>query len=180
VPNAEVRLELTPLQSSDRVTGLKCGDGKFVALKTFLEKHAREYEKQSLGRTYVMRQEGEDRILGYITLVCGEVVTDGKALIAGVEYNYGTYPAVKIARLFVDNRVRNAGLNIGTKLVDHALGATKDKICPTAGCRFVMVDAKKDSIGFYVKKGFTMLDTPENRNREEPVMFVDLYKADAA
>jgi hypothetical protein len=67
--------------------------------------------------------------------------------------------------------------DIGSNLVQLALGTTKDRICPVAGCRFVIVDSKQSSVGFYKKQGFTLIDTSENRERSEPVMFIDLHKA---
>lgn len=39
-----------------------------------------------------------------------------------------------------------------------------------------MVESKREGVEFYEKCGFTMLDTPENEQRSEPVMFVDLSK----
>jgi hypothetical protein len=41
-----------------------------------------------------------------------------------------------------------------------------------------MVESKREAVKFYEKCGFTMLDTPAKREREEPVMFVDLSKVD--
>lgn len=64
-------------------------------------------------------------------------------------------------------------------MVDFAVGTAKDVICPAVGCRFVVVDAKKQSIGFYEKCGFTLLDTDDNRSRQSPVMFLDLHKVTA-
>jgi hypothetical protein len=43
----------------------------------------------------------------------------------------------------------------------------------------MMVDSKKPSVDFYRKCGFTILDTADNRDREAPVMFIDLSKIDA-
>lgn len=118
------------------------------------------------------------KVVGYITLVCGEVVIgdDDDGLIDGVDYRYRHYPAVKIARLAVDKSLqRKSGL--GRYLVDLALGTARREVCPSVGCRFVMVESKKDAVKFYEKCGFTMLDTPTNKARPEPVMFVDLGKA---
>ncbi len=157
---------------------MSLGDAAFTPLKTFLQKHALEFERQSLARTYAAFQVEPRKILGYITLVCGEVVTDdGDAcLIEGVDYRYKHYPAVKIARLAIDQSVQGVGL--GKHLVDLALGIAKREVCPAVGCRFVMVDSKKNAVKFYEACGFTLLDTPTNKQRNEPVMFVDLSKAD--
>jgi ribosomal protein S18 acetylase RimI-like enzyme len=91
-----------------------------------------------------------------------------------IQYAYKQYPAVKIARLLVDARQRNLG--IGESLVELALGTTKGNVCPFVGCRFVVVDSKEEAVSFYERRGFTLLDTPENKKRSEPIMFIDLYK----
>jgi GNAT superfamily N-acetyltransferase len=120
----------------------------------------------------------EAKIIAYITLVCGEIVLEGDATLLDepdLHYSYKSYPALKIARLAVHQKHREADL--GTLLVQLAIGIAKDTICPVAGCRFVAVDSKQQSVGFYKKQGFAILDTKENQERSEPVMFLDLLKA---
>jgi GNAT superfamily N-acetyltransferase len=173
-----IELEVRRIEVGDRLTGLSLGDAAFTPLKIFLQKRALEFERQSLARTYAAFQVEPRKVLGYITRVCGEVVTDAAdaCLIAGVDYRYKHYPAVKIARLAVDQSVQGAGL--GKYLVDLALGIAKREVSPSVGCRFVMVDSKKNSVKFYERCGFTMLDTAPNKARPEPVMYVDLSKVD--
>jgi len=174
----QFNVEVKQIEAGDRLTGLKLGSEAFTPLKTFLQRHALKYQAQSLARTYAAFQEDSRKVLGYITLVCGEVVIgdDDPRLIENdnVNFQFNQYPAVKIARLAVDKRISGAGL--GRDLVSLALGQAKNVVCPAVGCRFVMVDAKRDSVKFYEKCGFTMLDTVENKSRSEPVMFVDLHK----
>jgi len=170
-------LELRQLEPGDKVTGLSVGDPAFLPLKTFFRKHAKTYEAQSLARTYVVCEPAEhDKPIAFITLVCGEIETQGDTNLLGdgVTYRYHGYPAVKLARLAVDARRRSAGL--GRLLVEFALGLVKEVICPAVGCRFMVVDSKRESVAFYESCGFTMLDTGENRARDEPVMFIDLHK----
>jgi GNAT superfamily N-acetyltransferase len=152
------------------------GDPAFVPLKTFLEKHAKTYHTQNIARTYGAFEQ--TKIIGYITLVCGEISVDGDNAIINepdLEFHYKTFPAIKIARLLVDKDHRRT--EVGATLVRLSLGIAKDKICPAVGCRFVTVDSKKQAVAFYTRVGFTLLDTPANKNRSEPVMFVDLHKA---
>jgi len=40
----------------------------------------------------------------------------------------------------------------------------------------MVVDAKKKSVPFYEKRGFTLLDTEANKKLDAPVMFIDLTK----
>lgn len=175
----QLDIEIRAIRPDDRLTGLKLGEAKFTPLKAFLQQNAASYERQSLSRTYGAFNAAEsNRIAGYITLVCGEVVIDDgdAALIAGddFKYRYRQYPAVKIARLAVDQRVRNRRL--GDALVKLAIGIAREDVAPNVGCRFLMVDSKTEAVHFYERLGFTLLDTPANKARGEPVMFLDLGK----
>lgn len=168
--------EIRLIEVGDRLTGLSLGDPSFTPLKTFLQRQAKSYQARSLARTYGAFLGG--KIVAYMSLVCGEVVVgnDDKALVDDLDviYRYTHYPAIKIARLAVDRKHR--GSRLGQTLVDLALGIARDRISPAVGCRFVMVDSKQPSVGFYLRMGFTLLDTDANRARTEPVMFLDLQK----
>ncbi len=153
---------------------MSLGDAVFTPLKTYLRKDATPHQAASLARTYAAVEDGTDRVSAYITVICGEIEVQANHDGEHLEYPYARYPAVKIARLAVDRRLR--GNDLGTRLVDLALGITKEVICPSVGCRFLVVDAKEPSIEFYEKYGFTMIDTPENRGSEAPVMFIDLHR----
>jgi GNAT superfamily N-acetyltransferase len=168
--------ELREIQPGDKFTGFSLGDPDFAALKTFLQRHAKAYHAEDLGKTYGLFETTDvARIRAYVTLVCGEIeVQAGEPAVEGVDFRYPTYPAVKIARLAVDHRFRRRGL--GETLVRFALGTIKDQICPRVGCRFVVLDAKKQSVQFYLKQGFTLLDSAENHDRDQPIMFIDLRK----
>ena len=166
------------IEAGDRLTGLSLGHAELAPLKTFVQKHALNYQRQSLARTYAAFCD-QNKLKAYITLVCGQVEIgrdDQPPIPAGdVDYRYPEYPAVKIARLAVHQDMQGSGLGRG--LVDMALGITKDQICPSVGCRFMMVDSKRRSVDFYLKCGFTVLDTIANKGRDAPVMYIDLSKA---
>lgn len=172
-------IEIKQLEPGDRVTGLSVGHESFTPLKIFLQKHAKSYEAHSLARTYIVYESGQNKPLAFITLVCGEIETQGEANLLGDEvvYHYHGYPAIKLARLAVDSKLRKSG--IGRSLVEFALGIVKTNICPSVGCRFMVVDSKKASVDFYSRCGFTLLDTADNKDRDEPVMFIDLHKIPA-
>lgn len=87
---------------------------------------------------------------------------------------YETFPAVKIARLAIDKSLQ--GKFFGRKLLDWCINHVQLAIMPNIGCRFLVVDAKQGSIGFYEKNGFTLLNTPSNSIAEHPLMFFDLHK----
>jgi ribosomal protein S18 acetylase RimI-like enzyme len=172
---------LRPLQPEDRLGSIKSGDASFAPLADFAKKHAKKYEHANLARTYVVHELTTNVVLAFVTLVCSEIMSDERLVQEdGVEFPYKHYPAVKIARLLVDKRYRDdKARGFGRSLVELALGIARSEICPAVGCRFVVVDSKKQSVTFYEKCGFTLVDTADNRGRDEPVMFIDLHKAAA-
>lgn len=155
------------------MTALSLGDAVYTPLKTYLSKHAKAHQRASLARTYVAVDELA-RIKAYITIICGEIEVQLDHGTEDVRYDYAKYPAVKIARLAVDKRLR--GIRLGEALVDLAIGVTRDIVCPHVGCRFIVVDSKQQSVEFYRRCGFILLDTDDNRARDEPVMFMDMHK----
>lgn len=170
MPEAQIDIRL--LEPGDLCTGLSAGHADYAPLKTFFKKYARAFHEQSLAITYVAIDVTAGKLVGYITLICSQISTD-LALVGG-GFPYGDYPAVKIARLLMDSGYRSKG--IGKALVDLAVGIAKAEISPKIGCRFVVVDSKKRAVEFYQKRGFTLLDTPDNAASPSPLLFIDLLK----
>ncbi|WP_159726251.1 hypothetical protein [Methylosinus sp. Ce-a6] len=139
----DISVEIRQIEPGDKLTGLSLGGEEFTPLKTFLQRHAKSYQEKSLARTCAIFDKGKsNKVVGYVTLVCGEVVLqDGDVSPLcndNVDYKYLHYPAVKIARLAIDRRYQ--GFDLGSNLVDLALGVAKWTVCPAVGCRFVVVD----------------------------------------
>ena len=167
---------LREIRPDDACSGLSLGDEKFTPLKTFLRRSARRYDAECLAKTYVFVTTGEggkEKIVAYISLNCSVIEVDAEQPQVE-DYSYEDLPAVKIARLAVDQRFQRRDL--GTDLVSMAIALTKGEIMPRVGCRFLIVDSKQDSVKFYEKRGFRMLDTPANKASDNPVMFLDLWK----
>lgn len=174
----EVELRLARLDESNASPSMKTGSDEFTPLKIFIKNHAKNYEKAHLARTYVFTDVTANRIAAYVTLTCSEVKAD-KGLVDGIQYPFGTYPAVKIARLLVDERYRYPKpYRLGKRLVNLAQAIALDEVCPAVGCRFVVVDAKRSSIGFYEHCGFTKVRSDPGADGQT-VMFIDLHRAKA-
>lgn len=77
---------------------------------------------------------------------------------------------MKIARLAVDSRFEKRG--IGTHLLYAAIGKALS-ISDSVGCRFVLVDSKKESINFYEKFGFkkAVLKKKDMKDNYTPMYF---------
>jgi len=95
--------------------------------------------------------------------------------VGGAHYSHDHYPAMKIGRLAVDRRYRGTGL--GRRLLELGLAISRNSVASAAGCRFVVLNSKNQSIEFYQKNGFKLVETESNLARSEPLMFLDLRVA---
>jgi GNAT superfamily N-acetyltransferase len=162
------------IRPDDSVSGLSLGAAEFAPLKAFLRKCARRYHTECLAKTYVLVTGGDQpKIIAYVSLICSQIEVDG-GHPSVEDYDYKDLPAVKVARLAVDQRQRDH--DYGSSLVALAVALATKQVMPHVGCRFLIVDSKKGSVDFYKKCGFTMLDTENNKRRSSPVMFMDLWK----
>lgn len=162
----------------DNLAGLSLGSEAFVDLKTYFKRHAHEHHVRGFAKTYgAFAQNSPKKAVGCITLVCGEISVNDVGQADGLSsFHYDHCPAVKIARFAVDSKHRKKG--VGKALVDLVLGVVSEFVSPRVGCRFVVVDSKRESVSYYADRcGFTLLDTEDNRKRKAPIMFLDLLKA---
>jgi ribosomal protein S18 acetylase RimI-like enzyme len=165
-----------PLEDDDRVNRLKLRTEDGV-LGAFLKNHSRSWDKLDLAKTHVLVDGDEARpqkVVGYISLVVAEIHNELVQPDDTVSAFKHPYPCVIIGRLAVDLRLRRMGG--GRMLVDFTIALVKRQLMPWAGCRFLVLDANKPAIEFYKRQGFTLVDTVANKERDNPVMFMDLRK----
>jgi predicted N-acetyltransferase YhbS len=158
----------------DQVSRFRMEDEEDEALQIFIRRDARKSAQANLTQTYVAKRDGEKKVIGYISIMCAEVALEKTYAIPdkiGAD-RYEYHPAVRIARLAVETAHSGAGL--GRQLVETAIGVVLLSVVPAVGCRFMILDAKPKSIGFYRRMGFRLLDTEENRATPTPLMFMDL------
>lgn len=169
-------LQLRALDPDDGCRALSLGDEVFTPLKTFLAREAKKLHKENLAKTFVLVIEGQRKVQAYITLLCTHVTVQQFSAPLNVEggFKYKDYPALKVARLAVNRALQGSGA--GSALVDFAIGLAVDHIMPNAGCRFLVLDAKSESTGFYEKKGFTKMGAVADGGVEHTAMFMDLHK----
>jgi hypothetical protein len=60
-------------------------------------------------------------------------------------------------------------------MLDFAV-ATAVEISASVGCRFLIVDAKQSSVGFYRRHGFQTALENESVTENSTLMFLDLHK----
>jgi GNAT superfamily N-acetyltransferase len=166
------RLQLRPIQPKDNLSKLSLGSENFTPLKIFLRKAALNFHQYNIAKTYVLADDAA-RVWGYVTLLNSEIILNETQRPQEIyeSSRYETFPAIKIARLAIDKTLQGQGY--GKFFLEWSITLVRDKISPHVGCRFLVVDAKQDSVTFYEKAGFSLFNAeiPD----EHPLMFLDLY-----
>jgi len=145
----EIRIE--KLSKEHDITGFQCYEKELVK---FLNEDALDNQDKRISMTYLWFLKETNELIGYFTLLNDKINLEGdlKKFFKNKNIGYSTLPSLKIARLAVDNRFLRRG--IGSLMIDYVVRRAKFISIGIAGCRFVTVDAKKNSIVFYQKKGF--------------------------
>lgn len=124
-----------------------------------------------------MVEPGATRVRAYVTVLCTHVKVEqfNHPLAVDGGFKYADYPALKLARLAVDSSLQGQGA--GSTLVDFVIGLAVDRVMPNVGCRFLVLDAKPNSVTFYEKKGFSRMgQVQDGDDPQTTAMFVDLHK----
>ena len=124
-------------------------------LQAFLIEDALHHQQQNISVTFLWFHQ--DQLVSYISLLTDRILlkADFKAFFAYNRINYNTLPALKVGRLCVDDRYIRRGL--GRLMIYFAVEKAREISKNSAGCRFITVDSKRNSLGFYEKLGFTVL-----------------------
>ena len=149
-----MKIEIRILEQHDDRSTFRSGN---EALDLYLHRYAGQNQfRHHIGVTYVA--VAGERILGFAT------VTPATLDVDALPMRMGPYPVpvLRIARLAVDERVRETG--IGQALLRFCLELALE-MKKTLGCVGVVVDAKQESVDFYHEHGFMDLDVVEGRSR---------------
>lgn len=144
-------------------------------LKDFLVEDAISNQNNRISKTFLMFYK--TNLVGYVTLLCDSLRVEGeiKGYCKSKNIPYKTLPAIKIGRLAVDDNFLKKGF--GTRLLHLAYTYAKDISDNSCGCRFLILDAKrnkdksKDSLHFYKKMNFLVL---KERFKGTTPMYFDL------
>lgn len=123
-------------------------ESKTPDLNAFLKEDAFENQEELISKTYLCCHSNQ--LVGYITLTTDIIRKEEVREEERIRVPYKEYPAIKIARLAVDKKYERRG--VGRFLLLIAVGKALD-IAKEVGCRFITVDSKHNSIGFYEKGG---------------------------
>lgn len=169
---------LRQIQHDDNTSKFSLGNPTYTPLKIFIQKYAFDFHQYEIAKTYVLVDQNSlsKQVWAYITLMNSEIVlNEGQRPQETTSTSrYEGFPAVKIARLAIDKNLQQKGF--GSMIMDWCINHVRLAIMPHVGCRFIVVDAKRESVSFYEKFGFILLNTHDNHKDEHPLMFFDLYK----
>ena len=145
----EIKIE--KLGKEHDIKGFQCYEKELVK---FLNEDALDNQDKRISMTYLWFLKETNEIIGYFTLLNDKINLEGnlKKYFNDKNIKYSNLPSLKIARLAVDNRFLRRGL--GTLMIEYIVRRAKFISIKIAGCRFVTVDAKKNSIPFYLKNEF--------------------------
>lgn len=167
--------ELRALRPDDGCSSFSLGDPAFAPLKAFLRKEAKKLHNENLAKTFVLVEKGQSRVLAYVTTLCTHVSVQQFDQPDQVEdFKYKDYPALKLARLAVHSGLQGSGA--GGQLIDFVIGLAVSHVMPYTGCRFLVVDAKRQSVGFYTRKGFSRMGVANGNEQAFTTMFIDLHR----
>lgn len=164
IPPDELRVEY--LRDKQAISLFRCSNDD---LNDFLKSDAKKSQEDLISRTYLCFWH--DSILGYLTLVTDTIEVKLIEKDDGVVgYPYPRYPAIKIARLAVDERFEGSG--IGRFLLFWAAGKVF-QLSKEVGCRYITLDSKRNAVGFYEKFGFKKIK--RYSSRDFPPMYLNMY-----
>ena len=137
-------------------------------LNDFLINDALDDQDEMISRTYLCCL-GKS-ITGFFTIVADTIEVQAineKDSIDGSPYR--KYPSIKIARLAVEETCERKGF--GRFLVLAAIGLALS-VSEIIGCRYLTVDSKPESLSFYERLGFRVVE--RYRQTDFPKMYIDM------
>lgn len=176
-------LSLIRLTEDHVIKPFDCGDAD---LNDFLINESKDYQNQLLAVTYILESETETVAFfsifnDKITVANCDTKSQWRKLIQSAlpfPKRMTSYPAMKIGRLGVSEQYK--GKSIGRSILDYTKEWFIDK--NKTGCKYITVDAYKDSLGFYEKNKFQFL-TKTDEGHDTRLMYydlIDMTKPDAA
>ncbi len=141
-----------PLGSKSAIAGFDCGK---QSLNYWLQRHALQAQASGSARSYVVvdgSQGKEDRVVGYYSLVVGQV--EPLEAPERIRKGMGQYPipVMLLARLAVSQSAQGQGIGIG--LLQDAIRRTLN-IAEQAGIRAMLTHPiDENAARFYQKFGF--------------------------
>lgn len=161
-------MKLIRLQPETVILPFGCGD---TDLNGFLFDDAKNYSNNLIAVTYIL--QNEEKTLAYFNYLNDKIShtdLDGNltkfierigVMLPKEKGGYKSYRDVKIGRLAVHLDHQKGG-GYGKMIINYTKGNfTKNN---NTGCKFIAVDAYRDSLTFYEKMGFKYLSNKDKKS----------------
>jgi GNAT superfamily N-acetyltransferase len=164
---------LTRLESGYAIKSFDCEDPD---LNDFLHNNASKSLDSLLSVTYLI--ESDTECIAFFSILNDKIVAqdfdDDKKFgkfkkKLPHDKRYRSYPAVKIGRLGVTKNIQNKGT--GRQIIEFLIQMFISN--NRTGCRYITVDAYRQSLGFYEKMGFVFFGD-KDKHLDTRAMYLDL------
>lgn len=160
------KIDVRKLTLEDDTGSFNCGQKD---LDEYIWYQAKDQQLEGAAVIYLAWFEAQ--ITGFLSLNMSSIKTEHVAKEHKPEHTpYLYFPSLMIGRLAIDERFSKQG--IGRLLCQRAI-STSIRLRKEVGCQFVILNAKKDSIKFYERCGFS-LGKNQPPERDEPFMYFKL------
>jgi predicted N-acetyltransferase YhbS len=159
------RMKVHILNEKDDLRSFKCANEE---INDFIHDEAKEFQNERLGVSYVFTYD--DKPVGFVTLSMADLRKERMKSEHRLQIGKENYPALQISQLAVCTELERR--DIGTELCKFSHGKAYE-FSEKVGCRFLVLNAKRNVIGFYEKYGFRLL--PKQEGRREPIMFLNIF-----
>lgn len=145
------RIELFD-SAKHRRASFDCGQ---PSLNKFIQEFASQYDRRSIGRTYVLTEESSDEVHGFYTISASSIPFQQVPATVSKRIPHHPLPAMLLGRLAVDQRFHGQGL--GNILLKDAFTRIQN-LAMQCGIFCIEVDAIDDAaVQFYQRYGFVQL-----------------------
>lgn len=166
--NEDINLEELTAKTLNENIDLGCFDCSVddpLELNEFIHKEALQYQKESMGITYLFYYN--DLIVGYVTIAMGAIEVKETRLPRRSREK--DYPALLLGRLGVHNDYRHR--NIGRSICSWTIGLANE-FSKKLGCKFVVLLTAQNKVSFYTKCGFEKC--PKYDNKQKVLMYFQI------
>jgi GNAT superfamily N-acetyltransferase len=169
---------LEPLAASINLAGFSC---RIEEYSEWLRGDALRSQDDHIARTWLLRERSTGKIASYMSLIMDAIkLSFTEKELHNLNYPFKTIPAMKIAKLAVDETVLARYKGLGSfmiKAAEEKAVSCNDDYC---AARFLTVDADIEHdegvLAFYEKNGFIPNAELFNKNRKTISMRKDLYR----
>ncbi|GBU29553.1 hypothetical protein R84B8_03126 [Treponema sp. R8-4-B8] len=175
--NVKSYFYLKPLKVNDVLQGFNCSLAEY---NDYLINDALRSMNDHVALTWLLTEQLTGKIAAYMSLIMDAIkLSFSEKELHHLNYPFRTIPAMKLAKLAVDQSFSEKYKGIGSFMIDSAerfAWACNTEYC---ACRFLTVDADLEHddgiIVFYKKNGFMKNSELYNKNRKTISMRKDLY-----